>query len=225
MPRTRRFLLAVTATLSLLAGGAGAAAALDLDSILARSSYSQSERQSIQAIFSQADRQRVPRDILLPRLAEGVAKGVTFQRTAEVLNKELRYLSEAKSIMESTPAGKSLLADPAAWSLSATLLETGADEKEIMMLEDTAQGRSAAYRLAGLLHASLMSWGLSRQVSLQVSLAALRSSLDPEQYLGLVDILQEGRQRRVAPDRMAARIIDALPGAKDMDDLKRAVLY
>ncbi len=225
MPRARRLILAASVTLAALLGSATGAAALDLDSILARSNYSQPEKQTIQSIFSQADRQHVPRDMLLPRLAEGVAKGVAFQRAVDVLNNELRFLMQARSVMESTPEGRALLADPAAWSLTATLLETGSSEKEIQMLENTATAGSAAYRSAGFLHTSLVGWGLPRPLSLQVALACLSSSLEPEQYLGLVDIFQEGRQRRIAPDRMAERVIEALPGARGMDDLKRAVLY
>ncbi len=200
-------------------------AALDLESVLGKSPYSSIEKQTIHSIFSQADRAGVPQELLLPRLSEGVAKGVPFGKTAEVLTNALAWLEKARSLMESTPEGRALASDPASWSLSATLLETGAGEQEIQMLEDAAQGKSTSYRMAGFLHASLVSWGLSRPLSLQVALAALRSVVAPERYLGIVELFEQGRQKRISPERVAERVMEALKTAKDLDELRRSVLY
>ncbi len=224
-PTARRSAIGWPLVCVLLLGAAQAVSALDLESILAQSRYSTSEKQAFETIFAQADQARIPQDLLLPRLAEGVAKGVRFQLIADVLNNSLRSLERARSILESSSEGKALLADPASWSLSATLLETGASEQEIKMLEDAAQGKSAAYRMAGFLHAALVNWGLSRQMSLQVALSALHSAVPPEQFVGVIDLFEEGRQKRIPPDRMAGRVIETLPAAKSMDDLRRAVLY
>lgn len=225
MRQARLRTLATALIAAVLMGAAVGVAALDLDSILARSGYSATEKEAIQSILSQADQQKVPRDLLLPRLAEGVAKGARFQLTVDVLSSSLRSLERARTLLESLPEGRNLLADPAAWSITATLLETGAKEQEIQMLEDTAQGNSSVYRKAGFLHASLTSWGLSRQASLNVALTALRSKLPPDQYLGVVDVFEEGRQKRISPDHLAERVTQALSEAKDLDDLRRAVLY
>jgi hypothetical protein len=220
-------LLAVLLSLTwvLLCAAAPATAALDLDSTLAKSGYSSTEKQTIQSVFTQADHAGVPRDFLLPRLAEGIAKGVPFAQTAQVLTNALAWLEKAKALMESTAEGRALVSDPASWSLSATLLETGAGEQEIQMLESAAQGKSASYRMAGFLHASLVSWGLPRPLSLQVAVAALRSVVSPEQYLGIVNVFEQGRQKRISPERLAERVVEALKTAKDLEDVKRAVLY
>jgi hypothetical protein len=209
----------------LLCGAAAGAAALDLESILAKSSYSPEEKQTIQSIFRQADQAGVPRDLILPRLAEGIAKGVRFTQTAQVLSNALAWLEKARALMESTPEGRGLVSDQASWSLSATLLETGAGEQEIQTLETAARGNGAAYRMAGFLHASLVGWGLPRPLSLQVTLAALRSPLPPPQYVAIVDLFEQGRRQRISPERLAERVMEALRSAKDAGDLRRAVLY
>jgi hypothetical protein len=211
--------------LALLFAGAQRVAALDLDSILSTSPYSPSEKETIKSIFAQTEQMHIPPAMLLPRLAEGVAKRVPFTSAAEVLRTHLRFLANARTILEAVPGGKALLEDQAAWSLTATLFESGASEQEIRALGAAAGGKARPYRSGELLYASLVGWGASRPASLQVTLAAIRSALPPDQFLGLVDIFEQGRQNRISPERIAERIVDSLPGVKTIDDLRRAVLY
>ena len=225
MGRARLPVLALTLVLALLAAPAARTAALDLDSILRESSYSAADKEKIRSIFAQADRQRIPRDLLLPRLAEGTVKRVGLPRLTEVLEGYLGHLGAARTILEAATGGKALLEDRAAWSLTATLLETGAGEQEIQDLAAAAEGKAAPYRNGELLYASLVSWGASRTAALQVTLAAMRSELPADQFPGLINLFEQGRQKRISPERVAGRIIDSLPGVRNIDDLRRAVLY
>jgi hypothetical protein len=218
-------LFALTLVLALLAAPATGLAALDLDSLLKESSFSDSQKEQIRSIFTRADEGRIPRDLLLPRLAEGTAKRVGLPRLVEVIDGYVHYLVKARASLETLPGGKELLADPASWSLTATLLEAGTSEQEIRAMGTASGGEPGRYRSGELLHASLVSWGASRPVSLQVTLAVIGSVLPPDQYPGLIGLFEQGRQKHISPQRLAERIIDSLPGVKTIDDLRRAVLY
>ena len=225
MNRARLRSPALLLALALLLAGAYGAAALDLDSILEKSPWSPAERETIKSIFAQGEQMHIPPEILFPRLAEGVAKRAPFASVEGVLRNRLRFLANARSALEAASGGKELLQDSAAWSLTATLLETGAGEQEIQALASAAGGKAGPYRGGELLYGSLAAWGASRSDSLKVTVAAIRSALPTDQLPGLVDIFAQGRQNRISPERIAERIVESLPGVKTIDDLRRAVLY
>lgn len=223
--RARRSAAAAVLGLVLLVAPAYRAAALDLESILKASSFSAEEKEEIQSVFIQADRGGIPRDLLLPRLAEGSAKRVPYPRMISVLRSWQQNLDNARGLLQSQPAGEAILADTASWQLAATLLETGASPAEVRALVEAAGAKPAVYRAGGLLYASLVGWGVPRVSALKVTRAALRSSIPPQQFPGLISLFERGRQLRVPPDRLADRVVEALPGAKTIDELGRAVLY
>ena len=211
--------------LALLLAAAGRVGALDLDSILASSPYPPADRASIRSLFTEFHAMHIPAEILLPRLAEGAAKRIPLARIEAVLREDARFLEGARAALASAPGGSALIADQAAWALTATLLETGASVSDISALAIASRGESRPYRMGGVLYASLMAWGLSRERALKVTRSALRSSLPPEQLPGIVNLFEQGRRMAIPPDRLAGRLIDVLPSVRNIEDLRRAVLY
>ena len=211
--------------LALLAAPAAWTAAPDLDSMLRDSPFSADEKEQIRSVFTQADRARIPRDFLLPRLAEGTAKRARFPRLIEVLRTWEENLRSARSLLEAVPGAAGLLSDPASWQLAATLLETGAAGQEVRALAAAAEGKAVPFRGGQMLYASLVGWGAPRPAALRVTLASMRSAISPDQFPGVISVFEQGRQLRVSPDRIADRVVESLPRVKTIDDLRQAVLY
>jgi hypothetical protein len=211
--------------LALLAAPADRAAALDLDSILRESSFSAAEEVEIRSVFTQADRARIPRDLLLPRLAEGTAKRVRFERLVVVLRSWQQNLGSARTFLEAVAGGQALISEPASWQLTATLLEGGAAGADVQALAAAAGGRPVSYRGGGLLYAALVGWGAPRPAAVRATSALIRSAIPPDQFPGLISLFEQGRKLRISPDRLADRVVESLPAARTVDDLRAAVLY
>jgi len=114
MSRARHPLFWSLFTLGLLFAAVSRVGALDLESILASSPYSPSDRASIRSLFTEFHTMHIPPDILLPRLAEGAAKRIPLARIEAVLREDAHFLERARTALASTPGGPALIADEAA---------------------------------------------------------------------------------------------------------------
>lgn len=201
------------------------AAAESVASVLNASGYSGSQRQAIESAVHRLETAGVPGSLLLPRLAEGIARGVAPGRLLKVLDRNGTLLLRARAILQSTPDGRSLLSDRSAWSLTATLLAAGGKTADIERLAQASGANSASYRASALLYGSLERWGLDAQQSLGVSIAALHSDLPSRQYSSISAIFVQGRAMSIPPSRLVARVLHALPKVHSYEELKRRVLY
>lgn len=201
------------------------AAAQSISSILSHSSYTSTDRQQIESTIRRAEQDGIPRDMLVPRLQEGISRHAPAALVLQVLRRNVAHLVAARSILENAPGGEEVLADQSAWSLTATLLAAGVASSDILGLASASKGNSLTYRSAALLYGSLTGWGLNARQALQVCLAAAHSHLPASQYSGISDIFVRARAMRIPPARMVARLLDALPQAGTYEDLEREVLY
>jgi hypothetical protein len=202
----------------------GVAAADDLAGALGRSGYGRSERAEIERFFQEAERWGIPEGLLLPRLEEGVAKRVGCTRLLSALKLEREHLLEARSLLERTHGGEVLLADAAAWARTANLLAAGVSPEEVEALADASRARPGDFRGASYLYVALRDWGLPPELSLALARDVLASALRGESFPGILDLLGEGRRRRLAPEEIVARIREQLRRAHSLEEL-RELLY
>lgn len=201
------------------------AGAESLSSILDHSPYSSAARQQIAAAVHRADQEGIPQSILLPRLQEGIARGVPSRLIIEVLRRNTEQLISARALLKSVVGGDALLADQSAWSLTATLLAAGMRPSSLESLAGACGANSLTYRSAALLYGSLASWGLDGKQSLRVCLAVIHSHLPVDQYSGVSQIFVRSRAMRIPPDRMVERLLTALPSAVNYEELEQQVLF
>lgn len=209
----------------LCAASAVPVGAESLSSILRHSNYSTSEQHAIQSTFHQTDTEDIPRKLLLPRLEQGIERGVPPQAVIEVLKRSADLLIRARELLQSVSGGERFIADTSSWSLTATVLGVGRDESMVRDIARASGGSEVRYRSALLLYGSLASWGLEASAMLSVTLAAIHSPLPAAQYSAISDIFVRGRSLQIPPQRLVLRVLRALPQSRNYEDLQRSVLY
>jgi hypothetical protein len=195
-----------------------------LHSVLGRSGYGSPDQNAIRQLFAEADEAGVPEELLLPRLAEGVAKRVPAARLREALRLHVDGLLVARELLIEAGA-HSISAEPASWARAANLLNAGMSSASIRELAAAAsETRLESFRPASALLVSLIDWGLAEAAALRLAVAVTRSVLAPDEYAMVIDLLVEGRTRRVDPEEMAERLIQLLPRIRSANDLRRFAL-
>ena len=212
------------ALLFLLLLGAGVGAD-NLSDVLERSNFNESQKQDVQALFSDCREAGVPDRLLLPRLEEGVAKRVTAARVLSVLRQNLDTLVEARSILTDTPGGASLLADDSSWLRTANLLASGLDAEEIGQIAASSRLRQKDYREATSLYVSLLEWGLSRADAMNLVQSLLSSSVAGEDFAMVTELLAAGRRLRIPPEELIRRIEAELPTVDSVEQLQDRILF
>ncbi len=227
--------IALMIALSLPVGGQLHAAGWEdtLEQMQKSSSYTEADTNGIRDAFTEAQRQGIPADQLLPRLEEGLAKQVPAARILEVLDREIQALTVSEQLIRQvlgTQAENILSAHPALLERTATLHMQGVSSYELTVLllvfsEQEAEDRWERYRHGTMLHTALLQWGLERKESLAVVSAAARSAIPGAEYRGILDLIVQGVRLRVPPDQMVQRIITSAEEAGSLRDLERVVLY
>ena len=196
-----------------------------LDEVLARSGYSAEDARALRRLFEDARGDGIPAELLLPRLEEGVAKRVPAVRVGTVLRQNLEQLREARALLGGLDGGEALLADSAAWLRTANLRAAGVPAADITAIAAAAQGRRGDYRQATALYVSSVDWGISREDSRGLAVAALASPIPGESFAGLIELLTAGRRQRLAPEELLRRIREQLPQVQSLEQLQERVLY
>jgi len=193
--------------------------------IIQNSYLSESYKEAIMTELKNAIDDGIPENLLEPRIREGIAKGAEGERILQVLRNEIQLLKKARVILLSVHGGKKLLKDEASWARTANLLSIGISEEEIKTIVEACQKRWRDYRSATYLYASLIRWKLSREKSLKLIEAVLKSSLKGEDFTGIIETLIEGRRLHIPPEKMAERIIATLPDINSAEELSEKILY
>lgn len=192
--------------------------------VLDRHSISGQDRRRVESVFDRAESLDIPTDLLIPRLQEGLAKGVPIGRLATALVEDLDAYVSARVILSGSSRAAQLLSDNASWARTATLLDVPLSPDEILTLAVEADGDVDGYRSGSALYVSLRQWGLDRLSAMAISTAALKSGLPTSDYLGVLDVVVRGRQLRMPIDRLVERIVLLLPEVGRLRTLERAVL-
>ena len=196
-----------------------------LEDVLGRSNYSASQKEVVRGLFRAAREDKVPEELLLPRLAEGVAKRVPAEKVLDVLQQNLSQLGEARSILLGVSGGAVLLQNRSSWLRTANLLAAGVPAVEIREIAEACRHRPQDYRQASALHVSLVAWGLAVPESLSLVKAFLESTIPGESFAGVLELLAAGRRLRIPPEELTRRIREELPRADSLEQLQERILY
>jgi hypothetical protein len=191
-----------------------------VESALARSGYTAVQKESIAAFFREVEDAGIPSEMLLPKLEEGIAKGVPAPRVLRALEREAENLVETRALLLGSAAGERLLEDPASWARAANLLAVGVSEGEIEELVALCGGRCAGFRPASYLYVALREWGLDMEPALDLIGSLLASSIAADEYMGVMDLLAGGRRRRIPPEELIQRIRDNVKEASSIKELE-----
>lgn len=201
------------------------AQAQDVDGVLSRGDYSSAEEQRVRVVFDRAESTGVPGEMLIPRLAEGVAKGVPAARLIPVLDARLDSLVTARQVFEEHGVDTSLPGRRGLWNAAALLIWDDAPRDHLEAIVSAAPVDTDRLRPGFSLYASLVDWGLRRNEALAVSEATVASPLPAEDFPAVVSILTTARQERIPVTRAVDRLTSALPNASEVSDLREEVLY
>jgi hypothetical protein len=196
-----------------------------LSSLLKNNPYSEQQLKAIEEIFKKAEEEGILEDLILPRLEEGIAKKVSFERILDVLTQEIEHLKISKRILLSAINGFNPEEHPELWSRAAILLASGISEQDIQILASASASRLPAFRNATTLYVSLLRWRLEKKIALNLVTALLDSSLDEGEFHGVMNILIMGRKLYIPPEELSERIIKELPDSTTLESIKEKVLY
>lgn len=198
--------------------------AQSLESVLSRSRFSPEVQGEISRQFREAGRHGIPVELLLPRLEEGIAKKVTAGRLLAALEREQDLLLQARGLLLGLDGGERLLEDRASWERAANLLAGGYSAGEVAELARTGLSRAEDFRPAASLYVSLRGWGLSSGQALELVRGLLASPISGERFPGIMEILIEGRRLRLPPETLIRRLVEQLPEARTIEELRRKCL-
>lgn len=201
--------------------GAAALFAQSLEQILDRSNYSEAEREAVREVFGRAESYSIPDRMLTPRLAEGIAKGVPAQRLIAVLSQDVERIRRARELLEEAAPDSELSASSGAWSRTATLLAAGVPVSVLERLAEAAEQEPSAYRPATELYVSLTDWGLAAELAGELCASVVRSSVPPDQYPVVVEILTEARRSRMNPESVAEELVELFPESSSVRSIRR----
>ena len=205
--------------LFLFVGSLGSAQTVD--SVLGKSPYSESQKNEITAFFTRMEHAGIPSELLVPKLQEGIAKRVAAHRVLAVLETEAQNLGEARTLLLHMEGGQAVLSDRASWARTANLLSGGIPRDEIEALVDLCVARVGSYRPATYLYVALSEWGLDGQRASELIAALLTSSIPPDRYMGVMDLLVTGRRRRIAAEELVRRIQEHVGQVTRLEELEK----
>ena len=196
-----------------------------IDKALSRSRYTEEEQAEIRSILHEAAEVGIGTDLLLPRIQEARAKRVPADRLIVAIEAEIEKLELARRILLNTEIGGfEVLEDDAGWLRTANLLSWGATDNEIEELVGNSGDDIDAYLHASYLFSSLVEWGFTRELSLELANAVQKSSIEPGDYQGVFEILIESRRLHMQPGETAERLIEELGKASSLRKLRRKIL-
>ncbi|MBN2440475.1 MAG: hypothetical protein JXJ04_04000 [Spirochaetales bacterium] len=200
-------------------------AEISLDSILRQSTYSTGQKDSIIALFKEAAEKGIPSPLLLPRLEEGVAKKVPYEKLMIVLSREISFLEQARDLLESLDKTLILADEPLLWLRTGLLFSKGVPREIIVAIASKSIQRWDDFREATSLYLSLEKWGLSEQEALLVVESVLASGLPGQDFMGIISIFTQGRSLYISPKEIIERIEEVIGTINTIEDLEDRILY
>jgi hypothetical protein len=193
--------------------------------LMQEAGYARPDIQLVTGVFTHAESSDIPPRMLLPRVQEGIAKGVPPERMVTALEKDLTHLKEARGLITSVEGGRVLLEDRAQWQRAANMLAAGYTEDEVGELVRLCAGEPSEFRQVSILYVSLDKWGLPREEILSVAEALISSPISSGEYEGVVDLYRRARRQRIRPEVLTERIVSEARNAVTVEELRRRILY
>jgi len=203
---------------------AASAVSRRVEGILEEHGYSESGIQGVLNVFLGAENKGVPGDMLVPRVQEGVAKGVPASRLQGVLKRDIDYLMSARRLFAEAEAEGVFLSRESQWKRAANMLAAGFDSDELGRLIQICKENPDKFRPISLLYASLSTWGLSNKDGLSVAEALVSSAIPTEEYEGILDLYRTARRERIRPEELTERIAARAGSSESVEELERMIL-
>jgi hypothetical protein len=197
----------------------------ELETILKQIECTTNEKASLEAIFNKTASLNIPLEMLLPKLKEGMAKKVPCIRLIAVLEQEINYLVESRSLLLVIDPGLPLSTEQAIWMRTSIMLAKGISSSVIKTIALASSGRWKDYREATVLYLNLVQWGLPESLSLDTIKLILGSRLPGSDFPGILSIFIQGRKLYLSPDEIIKRIREAIPYVETILALKERVIY
>ncbi|RPJ07186.1 MAG: hypothetical protein EHM28_08065, partial [Spirochaetaceae bacterium] len=131
----------------------------NIQDILSKSNFIETEKSEITSFFASIEKDGIPSRFLLPRLEEGMAKKMPFQKIMTVLENEATALKRAQVVLLEAVPSFSFMQEEAVWMHTALLFNKKVPESGIRMVVGASATRWKDFRLATELYFSLVQWG------------------------------------------------------------------
>ncbi|MCF7914329.1 MAG: hypothetical protein K9L66_04095 [Spirochaetaceae bacterium] len=205
-------------------GGSTSGTSSKVEGILEEHGYSESDIQGVLNVFLGAQNKGVPGDMLVPRVQEGVAKGVPAPRLVGALKRDIDYLMNARRLFAEAEAEGVFLSRESQWKRAANMLAAGFGSDELGRLIQICREDPDKFRPISLLYASLSTWGLSKEDGLSVAEALVSSAIPSEEYEGILDLYRAARRERIRPEELTERIAARAGSSESVEELERVIL-
>jgi len=196
-----------------------------VEGILEDHGYTRTEIGGVLSIFEMAESQDIPGDMLVPRVQEGVAKGVPASSLQAALKRDVDYLINAQRLFAQAESEEVFLNREGEWKRAANMLAAGFGSEELAKLIQICKENPEKFRPISFLYASLSSWGLSEADGLLVAEALVSSSIPTEEYEGILDLYRTARRERIRPEELSRRIAVSAGSSEGVDELERMILH
>ncbi|MFO7731252.1 MAG: hypothetical protein R6V86_10870 [Spirochaetia bacterium] len=213
------------ASSSSVASGTASGAILKVEGILEEYGYSESDIQGVLKVFLGAENKGVPGAMLVPRVQEGVAKGVPALRLQGALKRDIDYLMSARRLFAEAEAEEVFLNRESQWKRAANMLAADFGSDELGRLIQICREDPDKFRPISLLYASLSTWGLSKEDGLAVAEALVSSAIPAEEYEGILDLYRNARRERIRPEELTDRITERAGSSVSVEELERMILH
>ncbi len=196
-----------------------------VETLLEESSYEESAVTRLTDLLQQAEQKEIPAEMLIPRMQEGIAKGVPSSRLEYALQRDINNLKRARLIIESAGGEESFFERQSQWKRAANLLAGGFEEERLKTLVELCTDEPKEFRPVSLLYVSLTSWGLRASEAIDVSRALIASSIPSEEYEAVVNMYRKARRERISPEELSSRILQSAGRSRSIDELERLILH
>jgi len=196
-----------------------------VEGILEDHGYTRTEIQSVLNSFELAESKDIPGDMLVPRVQEGVAKGVPVPRLQMALKNDIEYLMSARRLFAEAEAETVFMNQESQWKRAANMLAAGFGSDELIILIEICKKNPEKFRPISFLYASLSTWGLSKEDGLAVAEALISSAIPTAEYEGILDLYRTARRERIRPEELTERIAARASSSESVEELERMILY
>ena len=194
-------------------------------SILKQSHYTTEQQDSLLSLFIKAEEDDIPSPLLLPRLEEGIAKKVSYERLIKVISQEIISLKQARKLLESLDPTLSLVNEPSIWLRTGILFSKGIPDEIIYVIASKSILRWEDYRDATSLYLSLTQWGLSEDEALSVVESLLLSKIPGQDFMGIIAIFTRARSLYVSPEEIIGRMKEVIATIETIEALEEKIMF
>ena len=188
---------------------------------LAHSGFSAASESVISELVLQAAADGIPSELLLPRVQEGVSKGVDAELVIDALSEEILYLTTSRDIIRRLPDGELILDDTSNWFRAANFLKSGQSEEALFLVAQVSAVKPDAFRPATLLFLSISEWGIEPDSALALVEAVVASNVDPQAYPEVTGLLSDAQRSRLDLTAAARQIAEQLRDGKSLRQIAR----